>query len=405
MFIIPPPLFAGSQADISLTIDSDTYIGDLYTFLGSPSGKKNVEITVDGADVGEIIISTSWTAGSTFSFIAVNGGRILGEGGDGGNGAPDYGATGEAGSAGGNGTAAIKNNGTYPVSINVDDGFLFGGGGGGGGGSYTDTGTGGDGGGGGGGGQGWSGGSFGFGGNPSEGLPAPGPGTAGTRSVQGFPGAGGGPGFSATSNGGEGGTWGLGGRTGRSSNILAGFGIGSSFQYHGGLGGDAGNAYQGSNLTLSGSDSEATLRAAGRILGELGFGLRGPSLSFSFAGFDIQPTNDDIGIAFQTDGRTIEINTTTSPTASSTYYAPGASGANYQVRVRGLTGDTDDAPDIGTTPGTWATINTLRQFYWNFTGNGAKAALFEMRRSDIPGVGTDDVMLSFYLKVVMESEP
>ena len=409
VFYVPPPLFAGSAADIELVIDSDTYIGDLYVFLGSPTGKKNVLITLDGADAGEISITTDWAIGSTFEFVAINGGRYIGEGGNGGAGGIDLGATGEAGGPGTDGTPAIENLGTYAVSINVDDGFLFGGGGGGGGGSYNDTGTGGDAGGGGGGGQGWSGGAGGAAGI-NIGLPPATPGTAGTRTAAGAAGSGGGI-SATTSAGGAGGTWGLGGRTGRSTNMLQGVGFAASFFYYGGLGGDAGEAYKGTNLTLSGATSEADLRTAGRILGEIGTGggyLTLPS-NFNFWGFDIQPTNDNIGISFSQLGYTQEIDTTSSPSASTQYFITGGSGtgANYQVRTRGLSGDSDpsywDTSAAGA--GTWVTVSSLRQYYENFTGGGSAGHLMEMRRSDIPSVGADDVMASFYVKVTMESEP
>jgi hypothetical protein len=408
MWRIPSPLMAGESGQQSVTITTETYVGDLFTFLGSPTGKKDFTITVDGVDAGVIEISTSFTAGSTFTFVAINGGRFIGEAGAGGDGADDLGATGGTPTEGGNGGPAIRNFGTYPVSIDVDSGFLFGGGGGGGGGSYTDTGTGGDAGGGGGGGQGWTGGAGGSAGT-QIGVPPPGNGTAGTRINAGAAGI---HPNSDTSSGGAGGTWGLGGRTGRSSNILQGVGAASNFTYYGGLGGDAGRAYSGGNLTLSGAKSEATLRSEGRILGETGPNyLTVPSFSFYFAGFDIQPTNDNMGISFQSTGATLEVNTTISPSPSTQYYLTGGTGtgSDYQVRVPARTGDSD--PSYWGNPegiaGTWFTINTLRQWYQNFTGLGARASLFEMRRADIPGTTStsDEVMASFYVRVIMESEP
>lgn len=408
MWRIPPPMIAGSQADISLTISEDTLVGDLYVFLGSPSGKKNVELTVDGADAGQIIVNSSWATGSTFSFITVNGGRILGIGGNGGNGGPDFGTTGDFATGGNSGGDAIYNSGNYLCSLNIDDGFLFGGGGGGGGGSYTyiSAGEGGDPGGGGGGGQGFTGGLGGLGGNPFQGFPAPSPGTAGSISAAGVGGQTGV--FDDTTWGGDGGGWGLGGRTGRSSQMIQGFGFGAQFKYYGGLGGRAGDAYKSlQSATLSGAKSEATLRSQGRILGEIGPYLKLPSFSFNFWGFDIQPTNDNVGISFLTNGKTQEVNTTHGTTASSIYYAPGGAGANYQVRERGQGGDHDGSAWTASAAaaGTWVDISTLRQWYRNFTGPGNAAGLFEMRRSDIPSVGADDVMDSVYVKVTMESEP
>lgn len=402
MWRIPSPLISGSGADIVETITSDTYIGDLYTYLGSPAGVKSVVLTVDAADAGEIIISNSFAIGSTFSFVAINGGRILGVGGDGGNGGPDFGATGEAGEAGSAGSAAIKNNGTYPVSINVDDGYLFGGGGGGGGGSYTDTGTGGDAGGGGGGGQGFNGGAGGTVG-PFLGSPAPTAGTVGTISTAGAGGGGGGTSI-VDGAGGDGGTWGLGGSTGRSSNLVS---IGSlgSFFYYGGTGGAAGQAYNGiAAATLSGAASETSLRAAGRILGELNTPKLVLPNFFSFDGSSASAAN--IGISFESTGSTLEINTTSSPSSSTTYYLTNGSGtgSNYEVRVRGLSGDVDGSfASQAAVPGTWVDISSLRQWYWSVL-NQTRGALFEIRRADIVGTTStsDEVMRSFYVKASHE---
>lgn len=409
MWRVPQPLLAGSsQESLVVTVDSDTLVGDLYTYLGSPSGVKNVTFTVDGADVGDIIISNSFAAGSTFQFTAVNNGRFLGLGGAGGAGGPDFGATGEAGGAGTDGGAAITNNSTYPVSINVDNGFLLGGGGGGGGGAYTDTGTGGDGGGGGGGGQGYTGGTGG-GSGPSIGLPPPYDGTPGTRSSAGTGGLAGGVTLSGGA-GGNGGTWGLGGVTGDSSNILSGIGFAASFFYYGGLGGQAGEAYLGPSgtLTLNGASSEATLRAASRILGETGPYLNVPGFSLTFWGADIQPTDDNIGIKFLSNGNVQELNTTKTETVYTQYYiGGGGTGANYEVRVPPDQTDNTYWGNPAAAEGTWVTISTLQQWYQNYTGLGAKAGLFELRRSDIPGTTStsNEVMASFYVKVTMESEP
>lgn len=417
MWRIPPPLVAGIGDAQSALITSDTYVGDLYTYLGSPSGRQDVTITVDGADAGEIIITNAWTAGSTFTFIATNNGRILGMGGAGGAGAPDLGATGDVATAGTSGTAAITNQGNYSVAIDADDGYIYGGGGGGGGGSYTDTGAGGDPGGGGGGGQGWTGGAGGAAGNPFTGVPAPTAGTAGTRSLAGSGGSGGGVTI-GTSDGGDGGTWGLGGATGRSSDMLVGFGEFAVFLYHGGLGGSAGRAYSSSasQATYSGAKSEATLRSEGRIKGETGGGgnyLVLPSFNFNVVGFDIQPTNDSIGVGFQSDGAYLKVDTTKvpAPTPSTTYWLTGGSGtgSEWEVRERGETGDTDGGAwtSQAAVPGTWVQLSTFMQWSKNYTGSGAKAALFEFRRSDIPGTTStsDEVMGSVFVKIAISSEP
>lgn len=404
MFRIPAPLIASSSGFDVIEITEDTYIGDLYTFLGSPGVKKDFSITANNVDVGVIIISTAFVTGSTFEFIAINGGRFLGEGGNGGNGGNDYGSTGEAGEGGTDGTAAIINQGNYDVSINVDDGFIFGGGGGGGGGSYTDQGAGGDAGNGGGGGQGWSGGAKGDGGIFS-GLPASVDGTAGSRILAGLGGVYG----DSTSDGGNGGTWGLGGRSGRSSNMVT-FGSTGTWFYHGGKGGRAGAAYAGGNLTLSGTETEADLRASGRILGELGVpALNTPSFAFSFyaasAGIGV---SSNVGIQFDPDGSTLEINTGlgSPPTKSTVYYLSNGSGtgADYEVRISGRTGDVDGAfTSEAAVPGTWIAITSIREWYWQLT-NQTRGALFEMRRVDIPGTTStsDEVMHSFFIKGTQE---
>lgn len=152
-FRIPQALIAGGGST-RLTITSDTLIGNLHTFFGSPPGPRDVVLTVDGADVGDVRITLDWAPGSTFEIVCINDGRVLGLGGDGGAGGSDFGSTGDPGEHGADGGAAIAS--AYNVSIDVDDGYLLGGGGGGGGGAYADNGADGDSGGGGGGGQGFS---------------------------------------------------------------------------------------------------------------------------------------------------------------------------------------------------------------------------------------------------------
>lgn len=406
MWRIPLPLFGGGVSDsIEVELTEDTYIGDLFTYLGSPTGRQDVILTADGTDVGEIIISTAWELGSTFEFIAVNGGRFVGVGGDGGDGGDDVGASGTAGNNGLTGGAAIRRTGNYPISLDVDAGFIYGGGGGGGGGAYTDTGAGGDAGGGGGGGQGfvvppnvYSG--RGSPGGSQIGIPSPTRGAPGTISGSGA----GGTANSATSYGGDGGAWGLGGKTGRSSNIVE-FG---ALKYNGGIGGGAGRACT-APVTFSGAKSEATLRSEGRILGDVGAGLILPGTSYSSYAFELGGTPAaNMGITFQSDGASLQINNKKSgviPTASTTYFAPN--GADYQVRHRNLTGDLDGAAWTveAAAPGTWITISANRTWYYSFTGFGNHAALFELRRSDIPGVGADDVQDSVFVRGWYEWEP
>lgn len=408
MWTIPPPFMSGSANASSALITSDTYVGDLFTFLGSPAGRQDVTITVDNADAGEIIISTAWTAGSTFTFIAQNGGRFLGVGGAGATGGGDIGATGTSAGNGGDGGSAILNLGSYAVSIDIDDGYLYGGGGGGGGGSYTDTGAGGDAGGGGGGGQGFNGASNEYGGvgglgGVQIGVPPPGPGTDGSITMPGTGGLGGGVTI-GTSDGGNGGSWGLGGYSGRSSNILSGIGNLAQFLYNGGLGGRSGDAYRGTTAaTLIGASSETTLRSNNRMYGD--FGPDYITLPFALTSALEAAVLEDSGHSFLSTGATLEINTTTTPVASTSYYLTGGTGtgANIEVRARGLTGDTDGTwTQTGAVDGTWVDISTLRQWYKSSDNYSAVGALFEMRRTDLTSTVLtaypDAVMASFFVK-------
>jgi hypothetical protein len=399
---------SGSANASSALITSDTYVGDLFTFLGSPAGRRDVTITVDNADAGEIIISTAWTAGSTFTFIAQNGGRFLGVGGAGATGGGDIGATGTAAGNGANGGHAILNLGSYAVSIDIDDGYLYGGGGGGGGGSYTDTGAGGDAGGGGGGGQGFNGASNEYGGlgglgGVQIGVPPPSSGTDGSITMPGTGGIGGGVTI-GTSDGGNGGAWGLGGRSGRSSNILSGIGNLAQFLYNGGIGGRSGDAYRGTTpATLIGASSEASLRSNDRMYGD--FGPDYITLPFALTSALEATVLENSGHSFLTTGATLEINTTTTPVASTSYYLTGGTGvgANIEVRARGLTGDTDGTwTQTGAVDGTWVDIGTLRQWYKSSDNYSAVGALFEMRRTDLTSTVLtsypDAVMASFFIK-------
>ena len=106
MFSSPLSLIAGGQL-IERTISTDTLIGNLWTFLGSLEGVRDVTLIIDNADAGDIQVTLDWTAGSTFTIICINGGRILGLGGAGGRGGDDFGATGEAGLDAINGTPVL----------------------------------------------------------------------------------------------------------------------------------------------------------------------------------------------------------------------------------------------------------------------------------------------------------
>lgn len=273
VWTIPAPLFASSSDTVDTTFTSDTYVGDLYAYLGSPSVAADYTITADACDVAEIIISASFPAGSTFSFVAINNGRFIGVGGAGGGGALDLGPIGERGGRGDQGGDAIVSYG-WPVNIDVDNGFILGGGGGGGGGGFHDQGSFGTPGGGGGGGAGWGNAAGGAAGTPS-GLPGVAqPGVAGSQAGPGAGGEGGTTGTIFDNYGGDGGGYGRCGKVGGSpqpSVFLGGFGLSDGT---GAAGGDAGAAFFPTNAnavaTLNGVKSEATLRAEGRIKGEIG---------------------------------------------------------------------------------------------------------------------------------------
>lgn len=260
MWRIPAPLIAGSGETL-LNFTSDTWVGDLWTYIGSPALPVDVVVTADGANVGGIYISANFASGSTFQCTAINGGRFIGAGGDGGDGGDDLGATIGSAVSGTAGGHAIASEG-FDVDLDIDDGFLLGGGGGGGGASGVDLGTSSDAGGGGGGGIGFTGqgGAGGTGGSGS--TPPAGNGTAGSSIAAGAGGAGGGTSV-GTAIGGAGGGWGEAGSMGYHFGESTG---------RAGTGGTAGNAFapiSGSpTLNYVGTLTEANLRAAGRLMGE-----------------------------------------------------------------------------------------------------------------------------------------
>lgn len=410
MFRIPSPLMSGGL-DYETTVDADVYIGDLYTYLGNPSGPVNLNWLIDGADVGEIIISNSFASGSTFEFTLINGGRILGMGGAGGAGGNDLGATGTAGSAGGNGTPAIKSNG-FPVFLNADAGYLLGGGGGGGGASYYDTGAGGDAGGGGGGGQGWgtaAGGAAGA----SIGTPIAEGGAPGTRTIAGSGGLCGGTSGSVSGfAGGDGGGFGWGGHTGNSSNL----GL-QTWLYYAGLGGKAGEAfygYNGGSITFTGSADETLLRSQSRIKGETS------NIRLNAAGFHMifgSMVSGDSGITLSYDflstgnitkhGK-VPLGTTTTIITDEWLNSSGTGlGANYEIRrTRGLAGDTVGGWDIeAAAAGSWVSLATAREWgvLGTYGGTGGAASLFEIRRSDVPSPA-DNRQASFWLRIEYEDD-
>jgi len=396
----PVSLIAGG-ASVIRTFTTNALIGDLWTLLGSPSGPQDVSITVDGCDIGNVIISASWTAGSTFQFTCINGGRILGLGGNGGAGGNDTGPNGSLGFAGTVGGPAISSAG-FLVSVDIDNGYLLGGGGGGGGGSYENLGATGNPGNGGGGGAGYSATTGGAAGAPS-GVPL---GIAGNA---GGPSGGGTGGFSvldpdSPTNGGDGGEWGAGGKTGSASDMMQS----SAPYYHGGQGGRGGSAFYptvGGTIAFNGAKSEATLRTEERLLGET-------ASLINFVAF-LNTDVSEIGISthgyyFDTDGRLYRVNSVSGNVALSGYWYGAAPvtdiGLGYQVRVRNTTGSDDTAGTWTTAAaaaGTWVTINSARQ--WSITSSAGietAGSLFEIRRLDAP---TGDIAHSGYMAVTDEN--
>ena len=412
MWRIPLSLIAGQQNSFIQTFSADEFIGNLYTYLGSPTGQVSVNWTIDGCDLGQIEIPNNFGVGSTFTFTCIKNGRILGVGGDGGDGGTDFGATGEGGTPGSNGGFALSSDG-FAVNVNIDDGYLFGGGGGGGGGSYEDTGTGGDAGGGGGGGQGYNGGTGGIAGN-NIGLAPASNGANGTRNNAGAGGVQGG--LSNPNSGGDGGVWGSGGQTGKTTDIRSLTGIGF---YRGGVGGRAGHAFlpaNGGSITYSGAKSEATLRSEGRVKGLVstfipaynGSGAQNESVNISVAGLN------NAGIIFELNGNLSKGNLSASPTLLTNRWLTATNGteaAKYEIRERNNQGNITTGQDVdGTwstrvnvTPGTWSALTVDRQQSFALNNFNTSATLMEIRRNDVPGNPDTEIICSFFVTVTDEN--
>jgi len=371
-------LFAGG-GEVTIVCDSDTLVGDLYSFIGNPSSAVDVLFTADGCDVGNIIITLDFAALSTFTFIAVNGGRFIGLGGDGGGGGDDLGISGTVGSPGVVGGHAIESN-TFDVSIDIDDGFLLGGGGGGGGGSWwigAQTPGGG------------GGGGAGFlpttGGIAGTGSPAA---TAGGDGNNLGPGASGNGGSGPTNGGGIGGDFGLGGITGGTVALSTGL--------RGGQGGRAGNAFRGTGgaaISFDGTGTESVLRLASRLRGETEF-LLNVRLRVIHASVSGMSTH---GWQFGSTGQLSSIyDGTPSGFASDWMLPPFASGNgdNYWVRGSGVLGQKLSTWDTGLVDGTWYQLTSTRS--WTFSKDQFWTAgqLFEIQRTDM---GADEVIASMYL--------
>jgi hypothetical protein len=379
MWRIPISLFGGGGV-VSLNFTIDTYIGDLFAYLDSPSDPVEVTITATSADVAAISITNDFAAGSTFSFVATSNGRFIGVGGSGGDGGDDNGATGTKGDSGGSGGPAISS--TFDIDIDIDDGFLFGGGGGAGGGSFNDLGATGTPGGGGGGGVGWGDADGGAAGSPT-GSPIAAAGAAGSQVTAGSGGLGG---TIGTNDGGDGGGWGLAGVNGQFANPQQT--VFGNNQGAGGAGGDAGPAFYPTNgavATFNGSSSEATLRTEGRIKGETdgriiipdrtvwGFHLGVGHPSYSY-GWDFNITADGILTKIHPSGDTHY--------TDSWYVGNDITASEYEVRIVADThgGTWDTNPGAA---GTWFPLSAGRLWYLTTAASPAFAgSIFEIRRTD-----------------------
>lgn len=399
-------LQAGGGNALSVTCSGDALVGNLWEFLGSPAGPRDVTFIVDGCDAGNIQITADWTAGSTFQITCINQGRIVGLGGRGGSGGADFNTTGEPGSPGADGGNALTGAASQTINVDIDEGFLLGGGGGGGGGSFTRvTSFAGDPGSGGGGGAGFSttqGGAAG----PNTGLPI---GIRGEDGGPTGPGAGAeGIGLRDGTDGGDGGHWGAGGKSGQSSDLSTG--SAQTFFYYGGVGGRGGRAFapNTSTLNFNGTLTETELRANEQLRGET------TDVIASFPGVRLQRVVSHSGLTthgytFETDGTLTLVNSSAGNTSLFRYYssiAPTASvgfGADYEVRKRNESGSDDSSGTWDNQPGADGTFFALSGARsWTIETNSFRGAvgLFEIRLASAPA---GDIIDSLHLKIVDEN--
>lgn len=383
----------------TILIDEDTLIGNLWDYMGQPANPFDLIFTVNGADAADILIPLDFHGDCTFEFIAINGGRFVGSGGDAGDGADDNGGSGGQGGNGDGGTNAISVN-TFDISIDVDDGYILGGGGGGGGGGYHDEGATGTPGGGGGGGQGYGIGYGGAAGIPT-GFPVAEAGGDGNIDAAGVGGEGG---TTATNDGGNGGTWGHGGELGLAPSL------GLYGTQRGGCGGTAGSAVypqNGSVVTWSGSLTEAQLRTALRIVGESG-GIASIPNFLNIGNFTVgTPTSKSATFDFQNDSlgtlTTVTTDFGTNNRTDSWYRNNPPALTDYEVRdVLGIRTGTWSTIPGSHAEGDWETLDTV-SLQWNLTSSAFAhvAQAFEIRRAG----DTGGILTSGYLRAWNEYEP
>ena len=392
MWRIPVPLIAGGGETL-LTFTSDEWIGDLWTYLGSPALPVDVVITADGADVGGIYISANFAAGSTFTCIAESNGRFIGAGGDGGDGGDDNGATLGAAADGTDGGHAIASEG-FDVDIDIDNGFLLGGGGGGGGGAGVDFGATTDAGGGGGGGQGFTGegGAAGLGGSGS--TPAAGNGTVGNSIAAGAGGAGGGV-STGTAIGGAGGGWADAGSRGYHEGEL---------NERAGTGGHGGNAFSPviapATLNYTGTLTEANLRASGQLQGETVGLIR---LHANRTDFVTSASSATLGFRWENDG---ELNKNSTGIESGFYWRDTETVTGLEANF--VNTNFEILRDSATRTNTWdTTTNFATEDVWSalsvdhtltITSTGIKDAeqMVQIRRTVASGGSGNPLAMGFY---------
>lgn len=393
------PISLVSSASSTLTFTEDTYIGDLYAYMDSPSQPVEVVINVDNCDVGYIYISNQFNAASTFTVNCLNNGRVIGVGGAGGAGGDDLGGAGTRGKKGFDGGHAIVSDG-FNVSVDIDNGYLLGGGGGGGGGGFNDLGATGDPGGGGGGGQGWGTSTGGAAGTPS-GFPVASAGGEGNSGAAGGAGEGGAVG---TNDGGAGGGWGeAGGYGGWPQPELLNLNSSEPGDGCGGMGGNSGSAFYGTSgavISFDGAKSEATLRTESRILGET---LGKIVLLNSYADdFITGAGSTSITWTFLTDGRLQRNQGGTTFNFTTQWYVGACTGANYQVRFLSDTaGGLGGGWDSGMTADAWNTLSSSASVAISATGARDSAISgFQLRRT-----GETNIIASGILTARIEWEP
>lgn len=393
MWRIPVPLIAGG-ANTAITFTSDEWIGDLWTYLGSPALPVDVTITADNCDVGGVYVSANFAAGSTFQMTAINGGRFIGRGGNGGQGGDDLGPSGESGGNGTGGGHALASEG-FTINVDIDDGYLLGGGGGGGGAATADRGATSDAGGGGGGGIGFTGqgGTGGAGGTGS--VPAATAGGTGSSSAAGAGGFAGGTGVPEP-DGGAGGSWGESGSVGYhdSQFLIAGLG---------GVGGNAFAPISGAaSVNFNGASNEATLRSQNRVLGETAGLVYMHALRTTFGSSMMSFT---LGWQWQSDGELNRLNSLLGNAIQPGYFWRDTNtgtgianfvNTNYEIRQNPDTRSGTWDADFTGTEGDWVALTSAQSISITDSAFRMSKQSIEIRRTVASGGSGNPLAMGFY---------